>query len=231
MTNVARAVLIVALVATTGLTTVLGLTDPAAPDFYPTRFLIWNLFLAWIPVFFAAGFAAVHRRVWLLPLGLCWLAFLPNSPYLVTDLVHLGEAELWRHVLQYGFAAWTGMMLGVVSMRLIHERIERDLGAIAGWIAVIVSIGLCAIGVVIGRFQRWSSWDLVTQPKAVVATTFDWVRSPFAYHQSTGVALAVAAFFGLAYLTIWSLGAAYGRAESANQESAIDTKGRVREDT
>jgi uncharacterized membrane protein len=206
MTNVPRAVLIVALVATTGLTTVLGLTDPTAPVFYPTRFLIWNLFLAWIPVFFAAGFAAVHRRVWLLPLGLGWLAFLPNSPYLVTDLVHLGEGvDLWRHVLQYGFAAWTGIMLGVVSMRLIHERIERDLGAIAGWMAVIVSIGLCAIGVVIGRFQRWSSWDLVTQPKAVVATTLDWVRSPFAYVQSTGVALAVAAFFGLAYLTIWSL--------------------------
>jgi uncharacterized membrane protein len=207
MTNVARAVLIVALVATTGLTTVLGLTDPAAPVFYPTRFLIWNLFLAWIPVLFAAGFAAVHRRVWLLPLGLGWLAFLPNSPYLVTDLVHLGEgAELWRHVLQYGFAAWTGIMLGVVSMRLIHGRIERDFGVIAGWTAVVVSIGLCAIGVVIGRFQRWSSWDLVTQPRAVVATTLDWVRSPFAYVQSTGVALAVAAFFGLAYLTIWSLG-------------------------
>ena len=75
-----------------------------------------------------------------------------------------------------------------------------------GWAAVIVSVALCAIGVVIGRFQRWNSWDLVTRPDAVVATTFEWVRSPFAYVQSTGVALAVAAFFGLAYLTIWSLG-------------------------
>jgi hypothetical protein len=79
-------------------------------------------------------------------------------------------------------------MLGVGSMRLIHERIERDLGAIAGWIAVIISIGLCAIGVVIGRFQSWSSCDLVTQPRAVVAMTLHWVRSPFANHQSTGVA-------------------------------------------
>jgi len=207
MTNVPRVVLIVALMATTALTTVLGVTDPAAPLYYPTRFLIWNLFLAWIPIFFAAGFAVVHRRVWLLPLGLGWLAFLPNSPYLVTDLVHLGEGvELWRHVLQYGFAAWTGIMLGVVSMRLIHARIEREFGVVAGWAAVVVSIGLCSIGVVIGRFQRWNSWDLVTQPRAVVATTYEWVRSPFAYVQSTGVAVAVAAFFGLAYLTIWSLG-------------------------
>jgi len=207
MANVARAVLIVALVATTALTSVLGITDPAAPLYYPTRFLIWNLLLAWIPLFFAAGFAVVHRRVWLLPLGLGWLAFLPNSPYLVTDLVHLSEGvELWRHVLQYGFAAWTGIMLGVVSMRLIHARVEREYGAVSGWAAVVVSIALCSIGVVVGRFQRWNSWDLMTQPHAVVTTTFKWVRSPFVYVQSTGVALAVAAFFGLAYLTVWSLG-------------------------
>jgi len=43
-----------------------------------------------------------------------------------------------------------------------------------------------------------------------VASTFDWVRSPFAYVQSTGVALAVATFFGLAYLTIWSIGGLAG---------------------
>jgi uncharacterized membrane protein len=206
MTNVPGAVLISSLVATTALTSVLGITDPAAPLYYPTWFLIWNLFLAWIPIFFAAGFAVVHRRAWLVPLGLGWLAFLPNSPYLVTDLVHLGDGvELWRHVLQYGFAAWTGIMLGVVSMRLVHDRIEGAWGAVAGWAAVIVSIGLCSIGVVIGRFQRWNSWDLVTQPRAVMATTYEWVRSPFSYVQSTGVAVAVAAFFGLAYLTIWSL--------------------------
>ena len=65
---------------------------------------------------------------------------------------------------------------------------------------------LCAIGVVIGRFQRWNSWDLLRRPDAVMASTLEWVRSPFAYVQSTGVALAVAAFFGLAYLTIWALG-------------------------
>jgi uncharacterized membrane protein len=208
MTFVPRAILLIALVATTGLTTVLGLTDPDAPVFYPTRFLVWNLALAWIPLFFAAGFAALNRTLWQLPLGLGWLAFLPNSVYLVTDLAHLGDGvELWRHVLQYGFAAWTGIMLGVVSLRLVHARTERDYGVVCGWLVVVVSIGLSAIGVVIGRFQRWNSWDLVRQPNAVVATTLEWMRSPFADQQSTGVALAIAAFFGLAYLTIWSLGA------------------------
>ena len=206
MTYSRRVVLIGSLVATTGLALVLGVTDPAPPLTYPTWFFVWNLMLAWIPVFFAAGFAFVRRRIWLIPLGLGWLAFLPNAPYLVTDLVHLGSGgELWRHVMQYGVAAWTGVTLGVVSMHLVCRRIEREFGAVAGWTAVVVSVGLCAIGVVIGRFQRWNSWDLMTQPGAVAATTFDWVRSPLTYVQPTGVALAVGAFFGLAYLTLWSL--------------------------
>jgi uncharacterized membrane protein len=210
MTIVPRAVLLVALGATTALTTVLGVTDPSAPEFYPTRFLIWNLALAWVPLVMAVGFAALSRSFWQLPWLLGWLVFLPNSVYLVTDLAHLGEGvDLWRHVLQYGFAAWTGIMLGVVSLRLIHARTERDYGVVPGWSVVVVSVGLCAVGVVIGRFQRWNSWDLVTQPSAVVASTLDWVRSPLADYQSTGVALAVAAFFGLAYLTVWSLGATH----------------------
>ena len=206
MTRTRGVLLLASLLATTALTVVLGTTDPAAPLTYPSRFLIWNLFLAWIPMLFAVGFATVRRRWALLPLGLGWLAFLPNSPYLVTDLVHLGEGEnMWRHVLQYGFAAWTGILLGVVSMLLVHRRLQREFGARWGWLAVVLSVGLCAIGVVIGRFQRWNSWDLVTRPDAVVVATLDWVTSPFSYVQSTGVAAAVAAFFGLAYLTVWSL--------------------------
>jgi uncharacterized membrane protein len=228
MTFSGRVVLTVSLVATTGLALALGLTDPAPPLSYPTRFFVWNLVLACIPVVLAASFAVVRQRIWLILLGLGWLAFLPNDPYLVTDLVHLRSGvDVWRHVMQYGIAAWTGVMLGVVSMHLVCQRIEREFGALAGWIAAVLSVGLSAIGVVIGRFQRFNSWDLVTQPGAVAATTLDWVRSPFAYVQSTGVALAVGAFFGLAYLTLWSLRTSPGRASDSEQgtgEFAPDTR-------
>ncbi|QKT08629.1 DUF1361 domain-containing protein [Gordonia sp. X0973] len=197
-------VLLGALAGTTVLTVVLGITDPRAPLSYPSRFLIWNLFLAWIPVVLALAFAVVRGRGWLIPLGLGWLVFLPNAPYLVTDLVHLREGyELWRHVLQYGFAAWTGIVLGVVSMRLVHRRVAAEAGAVVGWLVMAATVALCAVGVVIGRFQRWNSWDLVHRPDDVVAATLDWVRNPFSSVQSTGVGLAVGAFLALAYLTFW----------------------------
>jgi uncharacterized membrane protein len=79
------------------------------------------------------------------------------------------------------------------------------LGRVAGWVLVAASVGLCAVGVVIGRFQRWNSWDLVTRPGAVASSTLDWVRSPVSDVRSTGVAIAVATFFGLAYITTWAL--------------------------
>ena len=206
MTETRGILLVVSLMATTALTLALGITDPAAPLSYPTKFLVWNLFLAWIPMVLAITFDLVERRWWLLPVGLAWLVFLPNAPYLVTDLVHLGEGyDLWRHVLQYGFAAWTGILLGVVSLLLVHQRLDREFGRVWGWLAAALSVAGCAIGVVIGRFQRWNSWDLVTRPDAVGAATFDWMRAPLAYVQSTGVAVAVAAFFGLAYLTVWAI--------------------------
>jgi hypothetical protein len=111
-----------------------------------------------------------------------------------------------------------------VSLHLVHRRIERRFNAVTGWIVVVLSVGLCAIGVVIGRFQRYNSWDLVTQPGAVAATTLDWVRSPLAYVQPTGVALAVGAFFGLAYLTLWSLWPSAGTRVVPANESAPDNR-------
>jgi uncharacterized membrane protein len=130
MTDPRGLVLTASVVATTGLTLMLGVTDPAPPPSYPTRFFVCNLVLAAIPMFFAAAFARVRRRIWMIPLGLGWLAFLPNAPYLLTDLVHLSSGgEMWRHVMQYGVAAWTGVMLGVLSMHLVCQRIECEFGA------------------------------------------------------------------------------------------------------
>ena len=204
--NLHRAVLGLSLVATTGLTIVLGVTDPASPWSHPSRFMIWNLFLAWVPLVLAIAFAAVRSRLWLVPLGLAWLAFVPNGPYLVTDLVHLRVGYvMWRHVLQYGIGAWTGVVLAVVSMLLVHRRLEAEFGRLVGWLVVTGSIALSGVGVVIGRFWRWNSWDLVHRPGEVLRSTWSWVASPLAQVAATGVGLAVALFLALAYLTVWSL--------------------------
>ena len=63
MTEARGILLVVSLMATTALTLALGITDPAAPMSYPTKFLVWNLVLAWIPMVFAIAFDLVERRL------------------------------------------------------------------------------------------------------------------------------------------------------------------------
>src|SRR5260370_1205611 len=60
------------------------------------RFLVWNLFLAWVPfglaiAAYSRASRAINVRVGIL-LGL-WLLFFPNAPYMLTDFIHLGESE------------------------------------------------------------------------------------------------------------------------------------------
>jgi len=60
-------------------------------------FLVWNLFLAWIPLVYAFLAYRLHQshfnKLLIVPgivgCALIWLLFLPNAPYLLTDLIHL----------------------------------------------------------------------------------------------------------------------------------------------
>lgn len=198
-------VLVGSLIASSALTVVLGVVDPIGVPVLTSRFLVWNLFLAWIPLVAAVAVSRGSRPVAVIA-GVVWLVFLPNALYLVTDLVHLVDGStLWRHILQFGFAAWTGTLLAVVSLRAVHHRAEREAGKVAGWLVVVAAVVAAGIGVAIGRFQRWNSWDLLTRPDSIAHGTLVWARSPLADGRITGVALAVTAFFGIAYLTVWAL--------------------------
>jgi uncharacterized membrane protein len=138
------------------------------------EFLIWNLFLAWIP--FALALAA-HARArhgftpGVAALGFLWLLFFPNAPYIVTDLFHLQDNSLtpvWFDVLVFSAFAWTGMLLGLVSLYLMQSVVRRFAGETASWIAVVAAIGLGSFGIYLGRFVRWNSWDLFNQPTALL---------------------------------------------------------------
>src|SRR5581483_11323407 len=92
----------------------------------PVQFwLVWNLFLAWLPAL--GAFAAYNlnhlptRLRWLPILGfsVLWLLFLPNAPYLITDIIHLKPhpgVPLWYDLITLVTFAWTGSFLGLISL-------------------------------------------------------------------------------------------------------------------
>jgi len=138
-------------------------------------FLIWNLFLAWLPLVFALlardGFQnATDRRrpgskFWLYTL--LWLLFLPNAPYIFTDLIHLTNHfhfNFWVDLTVILSCALTGLVLGFMSLFLMQSIVTQRHGAWVGWGFVAVVVSLSSFGIYLGRFLRFNSWDIVAKP-------------------------------------------------------------------
>ena len=176
-------------------------------------FLVWNLFLAWVPFVLAIGLIGAHRVgaprgiLWLL--GAAWLLFLPNAPYILTDFVHLGRAggaPLWFDAALIGAFATTGLGLGLASLLVVHHLVEARAGRVAGWVVAVASLLLSAVGVYLGRFPRFNSWDVLTDPHSLVSVVLQRLADPFG--NPFLIRFAVAMSIGLvgAYLLTWLVG-------------------------
>jgi len=179
---------------------------------YDFRFLIWNLILAWIPLLIALIVYDRYRRgrplLLLAPALVLWLLFLPNAPYIVTDFVHLSAgspAPLWLDGVEVSAFAWTGMLLGFVSLYLVHAVARHRLGAVPSWIGVLGVLALISVGVYLGRAKRWNSWDLLTQPGARLAQLHAHLGDPASLTRAVGISLAVTCLLAAAYLVFYVL--------------------------
>ena len=179
---------------------------------YDFRFLIWNLILAWIPLLLALLVYDRYRRgrsmLVLAPALVLWLLFLPNAPYIVTDFVHLSAgspAPLWLDGVELSAFAWTGMLLGFVSLYLVHAVARHRLGAVPSWVGVLCVLALVSVGVYLGRVKRWNSWDLLTQPGARLAQLHAHLGDPASLTRAVGISLAVTCLLAAAYLVFYVL--------------------------
>jgi len=176
-------------------------------------FLTWNLLLAWVPFVLALCLAALHGRggprplMWLL--GVCWLAFLPNAPYILTDFIHLGKvggAPLWFDAALIGTFAAAGLALGLASLLVMHHVVEARAGRVVGWAVAVSSLLLSAIGIYLGRFPRFNSWDIVTDPHGLVAVVLQRLADPFGNPFLLRFGVAMSALLLGSYLVTWFLG-------------------------
>jgi len=175
--------------------------------------LIWNLFLAWIPFALAyLAFMVPKRRALALALvplfAFLWLIFFPNAPYILTDLQHLSDTvsnvPLWYDVVLLVWFSWTGMLMGVVSLNLMHQIVKREFGRAPGWAFVVGMSALTAAGVYIGRFVRLNSWDLLQNPGSAAEDLWSWLGDPS--FRSFGFIGLYSVFFLFIYLTLYAFG-------------------------
>lgn len=176
------------------------------------RFLLWNLVLAWVPLFLALLAYDRYRSgsplARLVPTLLLWLLFLPNAPYIVTDFGHLSRSTptpLWFDGVTLSAYSWTGLLLGFVSLYLVHAIARHRFGARAGWCGVSIVLVLVSAGVYLGRFKRWNSWDLVVRPGQRLAQLVQHLGDPVAVAKATAATVVLTLLLGLAYLTFYAL--------------------------
>jgi uncharacterized membrane protein len=166
-------------------------------------FLIWNLFLAWVPWLLAIAVARSvergHRSVAVLTTG-AWLVFLPNAPYVITDFLHLrarSPVPLWFDVLLLGTASLTGLLAGAFSLRRVEHALSGRLDARLLHGGLWLAIALSGFGIYLGRFERWNSWDLLLHPSAVLASV-----TQLLHLRALVVTFACAGLLGVTYLGV-----------------------------
>lgn len=178
------------------------------------RYLIWNLFLAWIPFVLAVFVYDRWRRrrggALLLLLGVLWLLFFPNAPYIATDFVHLRHDSLspfWYDAVTIAAFAWLGVLLGFTSLYLMQTVVRQWRGAVAGWTFAVFAIGLGSLGIYLGRFLRLNSWDALEHPSVLPRILHAVARDPFAYREAIAVTVLFTVALTFAYFLLYSFAA------------------------
>lgn len=176
-------------------------------------FLIWNLFLAWLPLVFAlyaVGLYRKHQRVtWhFVAFGVTWLLFFPNAPYICTDIIHLNQSlrpHFWVDLALILSCAFTGLVLGFVSLYVMQSVVQRGCGWAWSWLFVAAVAGVSGVGIYIGRFLRFNSWDVILQPVALSKGLGKWAVAPSPGSHALAFPLLFSTFLFVAYVVLYAL--------------------------
>ncbi|MBY3622451.1 DUF1361 domain-containing protein [Acinetobacter sp. CUI P1] len=187
-------------------------------------FLIWNLFLAWIPFLFSMAAYELDKRkiggLLVIPLGVAWLLFFPNAPYLMTDLVHLTvrksryivdgtiQNRYWYDLVTLLLFTWSGWLTGFFSLYQFQTVVYRKSNLLLSWVFVLAACALSGYGVLLGRVYRLNSWDVLTdrhQLYQLVIDSLNW--------QSVFFSLFIAFVLLVIYATMYCLLNALGTGE------------------
>ena len=141
-------------------------------------------------------------------LFLVWLLFIPNSFYIITDLYHLGDhyndrqAPQWFDLAMILSFVWNGLLLGILSVRQMEKILQPLLNARNDFFFLYPVMWLNALGVYTGRYLRYNSWDLVTDPFQLLEDIVAMIIHPFRYHNAWDMIFCFSILMTLMYLML-----------------------------
>ncbi len=174
-------------------------------------YLIWNLFLAWLPLIFSVRLIMVLRhKLWssweAIGWSILWLLFLPNSFYMISDFIHIQElqhADIVADALMFTSFIFTGVVLGFSSLYPVHLELKKrfEANVAAFWIATTLLASSTAI--YIGRDLRWNSWDVLTNPGGLLFDVSERLLNPSSYPEMFVIILSFWVLLLSMYYVMW----------------------------
>ena len=133
-------------------------------------FMLWNLFLALIPIFIIQFYTLLQKFLKkinkFISILIFWLFFLfyPNIPYLITDLMHLPEwfrsFPVWYdNVLLFSFT-FLWVLIWYFSLNFWQNLLEKIHWKITSWFFVFFALLISSYWVFLWRYVRFNSWDI-----------------------------------------------------------------------
>lgn len=206
-----RAQFLVALLLATGITLGLFMVRALRNNSFEYNYLVWNLFLAWLPLVFALRLTRVLRsKLWssweAVGWSFLWLLFLPNSFYMVSDFIHLARlpaVDLLQDAVMLTAFVYLGLTIGFSSLYIVHLELKKRFSTIEAGIWVNVYLLLASTAIYVGRDLRWNSWDILTNPGGILFDLSDRVLNPSGYGQIGVTILGFYALLAGMYGVIW----------------------------
>lgn len=173
-------------------------------------YFIWNLLLAWVPLGLALWLERLlQTKLWsswsALLLTAAWLLFLPNSFYVVSGFVHLIElprADLFFDVVMFASFGLNGLVLGYLSLFLVHSELRKRLNARTTGLLVAAVLLLSSLAVYTGREMRWNSWDILVSPAGVLFDISDRLLNAPAHPEIILITFGYFVMLGSTYVVI-----------------------------
>lgn len=174
-------------------------------------YLIYNLFLAWIPLFLTVWLQRMLRkRLWSnwapFVLTLFWLGFLPNSFYMISDYIHLQEVsrvDLIYDVIMFSSFILNAFIVGLVSLYAVHAELRKRVSLKASWWMISATIFLISFAIYIGRDLRWNTWDVLLNPASILFDVSDRLLAPHEHPEMFTTTFGFAVLIGSIYSVVW----------------------------
>jgi uncharacterized membrane protein len=175
------------------------------------NYLMWNLFLAWIPLGLMLWLARILRtNLWsswtALGVTAAFVGFLPNTFYMTTDVIHLQEVrrvDMIYDVIMFSSFILNAFILGLISTYLFHVELRRRFTIAKSWMMLTILVLAASFAIYIGRDLRWNTWDIILNPASILFEVSDRLLSPLEHPELFSTTIGFFVLILSTYVMCW----------------------------